>query len=778
MAGSFNLFRQYQKLALAALAIMAMLAFFVLPPLLQMGSGGGTTADRQVVSWKGGGLTESGLQREMVSRRALNQFLMALRAAATGEERVQQPLPDNEAAVVETLVLAKEAEANGIVVSDAVVNSFLSNWTGDMVTAEQIEGVIEQLKSRVGVTETGIFDGLRSLILGRYVQEFAIRGVDSGGAPPGWQWDDFRRLEHGATVEVVPVVAEQLIGDVPEPSAAALQAVYDTYKDDLPRARSASPGFKEPARVRYDMLVAGADMLVAESVAEVTDEAIGKFYDENKESMFARPAGEQEPAATDSPGDAPAAIDVQPAEPEIKPADGDPPTGNAAEEPAMERPADTDQEPAAKPADEPAPKTEPEGDEGKPAVEPAAAEGARRVGGRVAVRTVSLLQERSDEAQQAAPQPASAEAPPASQEAANAVSKPEDAAEPSVSEQPAAQAPAAAGDGEATPTTSAEAGAAVAPAGGTKPLAEVKEEIRSQLARDLADRKLGEVFDKIAGRIATYAEELDLATAVGTKPPAAPDLDAMAREFGLDSLRSELVTASEAVAGGGIGASFQLAYSERFGVRQQRWIDMMFADELPLWRPFVTRDIAGNRYLSWKTAERAEFTPPFAEVRDEVERVWRLMEARPLAKKRAEQIVADAGRRPLAEAVAGQQGLEATTAGPFTWLTRGTAPFGSAPILSDPAGVQMAGESFMQAVFSLEPGEATVAFNEPETVCYAVRLVSLEPGEDTLRERFLDSATDPRRTAAVAEADARTVYARWLDDVRRRQGVEWKRPPR
>ena len=63
MAGSFNLFRQYQKLALAALAIMAMLAFFVLPPVLQMGSGGSSTTDREVVSWTGGGLTETGLQR-------------------------------------------------------------------------------------------------------------------------------------------------------------------------------------------------------------------------------------------------------------------------------------------------------------------------------------------------------------------------------------------------------------------------------------------------------------------------------------------------------------------------------------------------------------------------------------------------------------------------------------------------------------------------------------------------------------------------------------------
>ena len=118
MAGSFNIFRRYQKAALAGLAIMAMLAFFVLPPLLQMGGAGAAPGDGTVVQWKGGGLRESGLDRVVMTRRALNQFLMALRAAATGDERVQPPLRDDEQGVVDALLLAREAEANGIVVSD------------------------------------------------------------------------------------------------------------------------------------------------------------------------------------------------------------------------------------------------------------------------------------------------------------------------------------------------------------------------------------------------------------------------------------------------------------------------------------------------------------------------------------------------------------------------------------------------------------------------------------------------------------------------------------
>ena len=99
-------------------------------------------------------------------------------------------------------------------------------------------------------------------------------------------------------------------------------------------------------------------------------------------------------------------------------------------------------------------------------------------------------------------------------------------------------------------------------------------------------------------------------------------------------------------------------------------------------------------------------------------------------------------------------------------------------MLSQPEGLQMPGEEFMAAVFALEPGQTTVAFNEPQTVCYAIRLVSLEPDEETLRSRFSDDATDARRLAVLANREAGQVLSRWLDAVEDRQGVEWKRSPR
>jgi hypothetical protein len=730
MVGSFNVFRRYQKAALAGLAIMAMLAFFVLPPLLQMGDSIGPAADTVAVSWKGGGLRESGLQRAVMARRALNQFLMALQAAASGSERVQPPLRDDEKAVVDSLLLAREAEANGLVVSDAVVNDFLAIWTGDRVPQADIRGVIDQLRERAGVTEQDIFAGLRTLLLGERMQALALRGTGFASAPPGWRWDAFRRLEQSATVEVVPVIVESLGGEVAKPTAAALEKVYATYKDDLPQAAADTPGFREPARIRYDALVATPDVFVAEAEKAVTEEQIAKFYEDNKDSLFKREA-KPESTPADQPADK---LEEKPAaEPE----------GSKPAPPAPAKPAPATSEPAT------------------PAGDPKASDGSRR----------GLIR------QAAFRQPGEAAADAVKQTAKDAADVTPAAPPAAGGEKPAT---AAAVGEEAAAGTEAAAKADAKP--DEKPayesLDKVRDDIRKRLAREAADKKLGEIFDKVTGRIATYADDVELALGVGEPVPPAPDVEKIAAEHGLEAVRSDFVDPGEAIAAGGVGTSFQLTFSQPMGVRQVQWADMLFSPEAARWRPVATRDFAGNRYLSWKTEDRPEFTPTFADVREEVERVWRLMEARPLAKQRAEAIAAAAAGKDLTAAIAGQEGAEVTKVGPFTWLTRGTAPFGSAPVISQPAGVQLVGNEFMEAVFGLEPGGTATAFNEPKTICYCIRLVAYEPDETVLQERFADVSTDPRRLAMLADDETREVRDRWMAGIEKRYGVVWKRDPR
>jgi hypothetical protein len=752
MAGSFNLFRRYQKTALAALAIMAMLAFFILPPLLQMNAGGGSVANPVVMTWKGGTLREADLDREVLTRRALNQFLTVLRAEATGDDQVRPPLAEGEQAVVRTLLLAREAESNGVVVSDVTVNDFLRQWTQNQITPAQIGGLISQLRERVGFTEQTLFDAIRRLIMASEVRSLVEGGVSLATMPPGWRWDAFCKLEQGATVEVIPIVAELLGDRVAEPKPTELRTLFAEYKDDLPRARSATPGFREPARIRYDALVAPAERFVEEATKDVTEEAIATFYQENKDRLFravdepeSKDASPDEKQPAEDDGGEPAASDV----PEGSPVEE--PSADAAE-PATAGESAVDATPAA--ADAAPAATDEDAADGEPSAGEAAAVS------KPAFQTVSFRQPGDA---------ASEEAPAESQKAAVAG---EDGAEP-----------AAAGGTVAEAKASESAAGEEDTAASYEPLEKVRETIVEQLARQAASQRTSEIFQKVAGVIARHAEAVEEAVEFEEPLPAAPDLEALAAEHGLEAVQSGLVDASEAVAAGGVGSSVALAFSQEFGVRQQAWVALMFGEGSALWRPVETTDMQGNRYLSWKTEGRPDYTPEFDDVRDEVERVWRLIEARPLARAEAEKIakaVSEGATMAAAAAAAaeGDESPEVREIGPFTWLTRGTAPFGSPPVLSQPEGLQMPGEEFMEAVFALEPGQTVVAFNEPKTVCYCIRLVALAPDEDTLRSRFFDDGTDARRLVPIANREAGQVLGRWLEDVEERNAVAWKRPPR
>ena len=675
MAGSFGVFRQYEKAALAGLAIMAMLAFFVLPPILQMGSGVGG-ADPLAVSWTGGGLRESGLQRAVIMRKVMNQFLVETMAAA-GQDPSRIRLADDEKDVVDTMLLAKEAEKNGIVVSNAAINQFLSEWTNDLVRPDQFDSIVRQIGGRMGVSQEDVFEALRTVLMARRMETLLVGGVGFDGAPAGWRWDYYRRLEQAATVEAVPVVVEQFVDKLPEPAEPALRAFFEKYKDDLPAARSPDPGFRQPHRVRYDYLVAKAGAFQDEEKQKITDEQVKAFYEDRKAALF-----KAKPAA-DEAGEADKA----------------------------------DEKPAEKAAD--------------------AKDGADT--GRVRATAVAFRQ-------------------------------------PAVAAQE--------GDGK---SDAAATGAAAETKGESKdeefePLEKVRDDIVDRLAKEAVEKRISSIFDAVKTDVAKYAESLALWEVAGDgagPAPVGPDVKKIAATQGIEGGTSDLVNATQAYADGGIGGSFEFAVSREFGVRQQRWIDMLFGPGAQSLQPVTSRDVEENRYLSWKTEDQPEFTPSFQSARDDVLRAWRIVEARPLARKAAEELATAArADKTLEQVAAARGGLEVQKVGPFTWLTRGTAPFGSAPELSQPDGLAMPGDELMRAVFDLEPGQTTLAFNEPKTVCYAIRLVSLEPDDARLKDLFLASATDPRRLATVAEDDTRAVYERWMKSIQERYDVSWKRDAR
>lgn len=750
MAGSFDIFRKYQRSLLVFVAILAMLAFFVLPPFLQMG-GNAAAGDPVAARWSGGEIREGQLERSVAMRAVVNRFLVES-AAAAGRDPSRLPLfPESEEAVVRTMLVAEEARKNGVVVSDAAINDFLAQWTNNMVRGEQFSEIISGLRlGPNGVSQHDLFEAIRTELVGRNMLIMFQTGFS--GDPPAWRYDYFRRLEQSATVELAAVPVESVASSVPAPSGEQLQAFFNRYKEDLPEPRSDVPGFREPRRVRYEYLIAKREVYEAEAAKEVTDAQIAEFYEKNKETMFRAKSVEKpkaDPAAADVPKTDAANTDAQKTDaPKTD-------TQKDAEDSGAKPPA------AAKPDEKPARQPE---------------KGAAV--SRPAIRSVAFRQPAAAPAKPAVVGPAAEQAKPADKAADKPIDKAGEKPADKAPEKPAEKSAEKPADGKEKQSQEAAAGAAF------EPLEAVKDKIREQLARERANARIDAVFTAVAGDLTRYGEDLALWQAqqkAGTSAPKAPDIDVIAKMQGLEGGRVGPVTASQAIGGAGIGQSFDFLPDpgSRFGIRQQNWIDAMFGQNTMSLRPVTSRDVAGNRYLSWKTEDEAEFVPAFEKVRDNVEFSWRIVEGRGLARRKAEELAALAAnsQQSLAASLAGKTDAKVGQAGPFTWLSQGSQP-GSGAFVSQPDGIEMPGNEFMRTVFSLQPGQSGVAFNEPRTICYCIRLVELTPPEASLREKFLETRSDPGRTGMVAQQEFSRAFGDWIEGLEKKYALNWTRQPR
>jgi hypothetical protein len=732
MAGSFDIFRRYQRSLLVFVAIVAMFAFFVLPPILQMGFGG-PAGDPVAVTWKDGAIREAELDRAVAMRTVVNRFL-AESAMAAGRDPSQLPLfADSEEQVVRSMMLAKEATANGLVVSDSAINDFLGQWTNNLVRPDQFRDIIAGLRlGSMGVSQRDVFDALRTELTARNM--FLLFQTGFSGDPPGWRWDYFCRLERQATIEAVPVVVESVAAEVAEPSVGELRTFFDRYKEDLPDPRSVDPGFREPHRVKYQYLVAKREAFLDKAKAEVTDADIADYYEKNKETMF-----RERPKPPEAP---PAEASDAAAKKDDATASGDTTEGKA--ENKAENKAEKNSDDATKPATKPTVEGDKQG-----------AADSRLPFQRVAFRQPAVAP--AADTKTVADKPAS-DKPAADTSVSGADPKTEAKSEAKPDDKPPAEEPK------------------------FEPLEKVTDEIRNRLGGERADRAIDAIFSAVASDMTGYAEDFALWQAQQEKGPAPqpPDFDKIAEKQGLEAGQSELVAADLAVGAGGIGQSFEFVpdSTSRFGLRQRNWIEQMYGEGAPSLRPVTSRDVAGTRYLSWKVEDQPEFTPSFETARAQVEQAWKIVEGRAVAEKKAAALVARAATQSLSEVVAEEQGLEAVKVGPFSWLSQGTVPQGTPPFVSDPAGLIMPGDDFMEAVFALQPGQTATAFNEPKTICYAIRMESLAPPLEDLEKRFLEVKDDQRRIAMVAQREFSTAITDWLEGLETKYALEWKRQPR
>lgn len=829
---------------LAVIGILTMLAFTILPSVMdQMGSSM-SSQDPVVATANGETVRQSDISQMVQSRYLANQFVQGCLVMAAGSEQMAnfrsvyllQRTPGqffgstSEEEVMRIHLLAEEAERVGIVVSDEAVNKFLRDITEDKVPSAGYASLVKQLST----SQTQVFSALRTELA---AERLASMSAPNTQATPAQRWDYYRRLKQRASLEVVPVRVAEFLDEVDDPSKDELQAFFNEHKEQEPNPLSPTPGFKMPKQAAFQYFVADYEKFYDESA--VTQEEIEKHYEQYKDqrylySAFDSPEFDQ-PAAEEKPEggakDADEKGKSESSKPDAKPAKnkGEP----AAEKPAAKQPAG--KKPAEQqPAEEQAPESKPAQD--KPATDKPGEQ--KPADEKPATDKPATDADDKPDSQSSLPRQASQLVAAAALRGASGVlstlvladSETEAADEKSADKEPAddkASEPAKKqGDSEKSadsakksdPVADAEAGkpaaqeqaAAQQPAGPPPPISDelllprdirqgptpkyaplwrVEASIRKELAGQKAVEKMTEALDAIQAKMRRFSRNLgpgdDLPDEDGSAETGSaetkrslPDFSKLAQERQLTEHTTGLLTAL-AFRDKHPALAEATPESSSMSERPRHFIEIAY-NALPELQSAVVKDLAGNRYLAWKTDEKEAYVPELSDVRDEVVRSWKMIKARELAQKRAETLASEAKQadKSLREAFSDREELTVTTTPSFSWLTRGAAGAldSQAPArLSEVEGVQDAGPDFMREAFSLAVGETGQAMNQPQTICYVMRVVTLEPSREVLRNTFMVDAYSGY--AAASLEDRQEAMNAWIKGIENEAHLTWKRPP-
>jgi hypothetical protein len=784
---------------LATVAIMAIFAFVFLDPVMKY-LGQGPQMENPVVvetrygDWNQAQLDGLRFQRELVNRflqQVTYQTILARNKAGQVQPHqlemqaqqlflfwhqmlMQRTKPGPEESAIETLVLSRKAQEMGMVVSDQTVNDLIAQITENSLTTEALKQIIASLTGdRMSGGVKGLFDALRTELLASKLSQFFFQSARD--VTPAQRFSYYEALNRRAKAEVMPLPVSSFLAQVTAvPTAAEAQKLYDAHKESFPDPSSPEPGFKEPKRASFQYFKADYARFIEEAKPSVTDAEIAEYYEKNKIQFRAVELPKDEPAegapkSEAAPSDAPA-----------DPAGAAPPAEKSPDAPADGKPAE-DAPGADKPAAEPPANetpTEEKATEEKPTEEPQASppQAARRVDRfRLVSQETTAAEPPAEpkpvEPKPSEPKPAEASASESKPVAEPAGEKPAEEQKPASDTQPPEEKP--------TEEKPAEGGS---PAEEVKyePLEKVRDTIRESLASNKAIEKISKSFEELQGIMRRYEDDRAIYESRKEKTGKPPvfDLEGLAKKYGFEGKTLEMVTAAEA-AETDLGGVSRITGASSFDIRRQPFAEFAFADSLVTYRPEAGQDDEGNGYLYWKTDEKAAYVPTLDQIRDQVVLAWKTIQARELARKRAEELALQArtAKKPLQEVFAGQADLAVTETDWFSWLTTGSVPqnpLGMQPRISEIGGVSYPDDDFMKKVFALEAGEVAVASNHPQAIFYVVRLAEYERPMDELRSDF--AAEPPNRYMMVADRDRRKLYLDWLADINQQADVQWLRP--
>ena len=800
---------QTTEFAVTGLVVGALVAF------ISMRSSGPPV----VVKTNVGSYTRSDLNVFRSKRLKVDHFLTAVAKATANERGVPRFGSVDDGSMVSFALLQREARRMGVSLKDDSVNQFLKKATQGKLSPADYKAALRE----AGLSEGELFDSVRQELEVQMVAQLIsapaeahptmaqfTRGAYSGRIAqqtPEQLWRSFQKLHVRQALSTVAIPIAEFAKLVPDPSEGDLRDFFEKHKNSFADEQG-TPGFLEPPKVRLAYLVAANLEAYEKQVPEITDQDVADYYLANKESYrvfdIPEPSSKLPDLNSNASSNGPA---------DSAPADATK-TDNAAEDKAA--PPATEAKPEDKPAEPKTPDASEKGNDA-PAEKTPAKDGDAKDGvpcddaaAEPKAASVDATKPDADAAKAEDAKPADASVKPEEKE--DGEKKSEDKSPP---------APALPSDDKPTAADTSEKPPALdslpmpAPAARYRELDDdLKEQIRETVRTDKALAKMGEVSDAALEMMMELSLDY-MSVELKARDQAASKFAALlknhAEKHGLEyketeemsqlemmtSLDERIGSATDPVSATGASRSRTSVAEEVFEMEGSGR-----GYRLSKFSPRRADIPRGARYTYWKTLEVPAKPPELKDalVHKKVLEAWKLEKARPLAEKRANELVAliKQGEADIAGALSGQtiNGTNDSIAASiretakFSWLRlpQSLPQFGlQQPTESTIDGIGQPGYLFMKTIFDdMQDGDVKVVANASKSSFFVVRVhdrdgVTTEVEGVTsladlqkqfLREQFSNFLPTPYEFIG-AEIQA-MVDNRWRAGFRQRFGIDFE----
>ncbi|MDR2171163.1 MAG: hypothetical protein LBP59_13550 [Planctomycetaceae bacterium] len=810
----FAVFRRNQVAGLAGLGIMAMIAFIILPAIMQLltgvrsGEGQGYIADTRHHGKIDPQLIDNlRRNRDNLARFYQRLWMVIIQSnpsiltqqsqqtrlgyLAMKAQQLTQNISDEE--LINNWLLARYAEDQGIDVSpDAIINQ-LKLITDDFLTKQNLNQVIEELNINDQYLEYLIAEETRQN------QMTYLFIMTQNAILPSTRWDWFQRLNKQMTLEVATLPVEAFINQTPEPTPAQVKRFFDENKKNKFNPTKPETGFIYPKQIAFSYVKGTINQKLLDTIPK---QDVEKYYQENKKELFRKPVPQKKELQTlpemennntttnlGRLGNFIPGLNLQNTQnqnatentqPEIKPEIKPEPKSETQPEPKLEPKQNA----------EPTPENKPNNnneniDKNK---ESNLANNFRynNLSKKAEVKLVSFQNETASETKETTPK----EQP----EPNNKTEKENDtkkievktADEKKVDEKTEEKKT----ENKPAETKTNNDNNSADLNSEYKPLSEVEDGIRRHLAQVKIDAAFVELESRLRVQYDIYRKYIDQKIAdpkAIINPPALPDFSDILSPYGL-------VVVTEG------GTIFDVMRRSEFvsGDLERNFIVNWFKG-----RPYeyqVNKIGDDNlRILIWATDFKDEVEPTSIDGDDVLyeaaSKRWREVRARDIAFKSASELaeLAKGSKESLKVVLESKSDkLSITETEPFTWLTFGYAidsdspvrfgeirekgvPYGEAE--SGNKYIFAPGEDFMRVASGLDVGEVGITFNQPKTTVHIIKLISTMPAEDLLWERF--KTAPPQIYLQIGQRD-KIIEAReaWLESIRSEMGFKWINKPK